>query len=105
VRAPRSRGAPATAGPRGRRRSRAPPPPPNRVADTGIGIPGEEQDALFQKFFRASTAQDLAIQGTGPGLSIVAGIVAVHGGRITVDSEPGRGTRFQVRLPLPADHK
>jgi len=70
------------------------------VADTGIGIPREEQDALFQKFFRASTAQDLAIQGTGLGLSIVAGIVAVHGGRIAVDSESGIGTTFTVRLPL-----
>jgi signal transduction histidine kinase len=70
------------------------------VADTGIGIPHAEQDALFQKFFRASTAQDLAIQGTGLGLSIVAGILAVHGGRIGVDSEPGRGTTFTVRLPL-----
>ena len=69
------------------------------VADTGIGIPSEEQDALFQKFFRASTAQDLAIQGTGLGLSIVAGIVAVHGGRIAVDSESGVGTTFTMRLP------
>ena len=69
------------------------------VADTGIGIPREEQDALFQKFFRASTAQDLAIQGTGLGLSIVAGIVAVHGGRIAVDSESGDGTTFTMRLP------
>ncbi|HYH34859.1 MAG TPA: PAS domain S-box protein, partial [Nocardioides sp.] len=70
------------------------------VADTGIGIPREELDALFQKFFRASTAQDLAIPGTGLGLSIVAGIVAAHGGRIEVDSEPGAGTTFTVRLPL-----
>ncbi len=70
------------------------------VTDTGIGIPHEEQDALFQKFFRASTAQDLAIQGTGLGLSIVAGIVAVHGGRIGVESASGTGTTFSVRLPL-----
>jgi len=70
------------------------------VADTGIGIPRAEQDALFQKFFRASTAQDLAIQGTGLGLSIVAGIVAVHGGRIGVESESGIGTTFTVQMPL-----
>ncbi|WP_432479704.1 ATP-binding protein [Nocardioides sp. GXQ0305] len=70
------------------------------VTDTGIGIPREEQDELFQRFFRASTAQDLAIQGTGLGLSIVAGIVAVHGGRIGVESESGSGTTFSVRLPL-----
>ena len=70
------------------------------VTDTGIGIPRSEQDGLFQKFFRSSTAQDLAIQGTGLGLSIVAGIVAVHGGRIAVESETGVGTTFTVRLPL-----
>ncbi|MEJ7794829.1 MAG: ATP-binding protein [Nocardioides sp.] len=73
------------------------------VTDTGIGIPAEEQDALFQKFFRASTAQAMAIQGTGLGLSIVAGIVAAHGGRIGVDSATGTGSSFTVRLPLRAD--
>jgi len=73
------------------------------VTDTGIGIPAEEQDALFQKFFRASTAQAMAIQGTGLGLSIVAGIVAAHGGRITVESATDAGSSFTVRLPLRAD--
>ena len=57
-------------------------------------------DALFQKFFRASTAQAMAIQGTGLGLSIVAGIVAAHGGRISVESTAGEGSSFTVRLPL-----
>ena len=70
------------------------------VSDTGIGIPAEEQDALFQKFFRASTAQAMAIQGTGLGLSIVAGIVAAHGGRISVESASDKGSTFTVRLPL-----
>jgi PAS domain S-box-containing protein len=70
------------------------------VTDTGIGIPSEEQDALFQKFFRASTAQAMAIQGTGLGLSIVAGIVAAHGGRISVESTAGLGSTFSVKLPL-----
>ena len=70
------------------------------VEDTGIGIPAEEQEDLFQKFFRASTAQDLAIQGTGLGLSIVAGIITAHGGRIGVESDRGKGTVFTVRLPL-----
>ncbi len=73
------------------------------VTDSGIGIPPEEQDALFQKFFRASTAQAMAIQGTGLGLSIVAGIVAAHGGRIGVESATGLGSSFTVRLPLRAD--
>jgi len=70
------------------------------VTDSGIGIPQEEQGALFQKFFRSSTAQEMAIQGTGLGLSIVAGIVAAHGGRIGVDSRLGEGSTFSVRLPL-----
>ena len=70
------------------------------VEDTGIGIPAAEQEELFQRFFRASSAQQLAIQGTGLGLSIVAGIVTAHGGRIGVDSDLGRGTTFTVRLPL-----
>ena len=73
------------------------------VTDTGIGIPAEEQDALFQKFFRASTAQAMAIQGTGLGLSIVAGIVAAHGGRIGVESAADAGSSFTVRLPLRRD--
>lgn len=70
------------------------------VADTGIGIPREEQDGLFQKFFRSTTAQKRAIQGTGLGLSIVAAIVAAHGGRVGVESEHLAGTTFTVRLPL-----
>lgn len=70
------------------------------VRDTGIGIPLEEQDGLFQKFFRSSTAQKRAIQGTGLGLSIVAAIVEGHGGRISVESAHLAGTTFTVRLPL-----
>ncbi len=70
------------------------------VHDTGIGIPTDEQDELFSKFFRSSTAQDRAIPGTGLGLSIVAGIVASHGGRIDVESAHLAGTTFTVRLPL-----
>ena len=70
------------------------------VRDTGIGIPEDEQDGLFEKFFRSSTAQERAIQGTGLGLSIVASIVAAHGGRVEVLSAHLAGTTFTVRLPL-----
>ncbi|HEU4811114.1 MAG TPA: PAS domain S-box protein, partial [Nocardioides sp.] len=70
------------------------------VSDTGIGIPEDEQDGLFQRFFRSSSAQERAIQGTGLGLSIVAAIVASHGGRIGVESAHLEGTTFTVRLPL-----
>lgn len=70
------------------------------VTDTGIGIPTEEQDNLFQKFFRSSTAQKEAIQGTGLGLSIVAAIVSAHGGTIRVRSAHLEGATFTVRLPV-----
>lgn len=71
-----------------------------KVSDTGIGIPVDEQDELFQRFFRASTAQSRQIQGTGLGLSIVAAIVQGHGGRIEVDSAHLQGSTFTVRIPL-----
>ncbi len=71
-----------------------------KVSDTGIGIPVDEQDELFQRFFRASTAQHRQIQGTGLGLSIVQAIVEGHGGRIEVDSAHLQGSVFTVRLPL-----
>jgi hypothetical protein len=70
------------------------------VRDTGIGIPEAEQGALFEKFFRSSTAQARAIQGTGLGLSIVAAIVGAHGGHVGVRSAHMAGTTFTVRLPL-----
>ena len=70
------------------------------VSDTGIGIPREEQERLFSRFFRSSLAQQQAIPGSGLGLSIAHSIVEQHGGSMTVDSEPGRGTTFHVRLPL-----
>ncbi len=69
------------------------------VADTGIGIPLAEQDHLFTRFFRSSTAQQQAIQGTGLGLAIASSIVARHGGEIDVSSEPSRGTKVRVVLP------
>ncbi|WP_395656227.1 ATP-binding protein [Nocardioides sp.] len=70
------------------------------VADTGIGIPLEEQEQLFSRFFRSSLAQQQAIPGSGLGLSIAHAIVEKHGGTMTVDSEAGQGTVFHVVLPL-----
>jgi PAS domain S-box-containing protein len=70
------------------------------VADTGIGIPPEEQERLFTRFFRSSLAQQQAIPGSGLGLSIANAIVDKHGGSMSVESEPGQGTTFRVRLPL-----
>jgi len=70
------------------------------VADTGIGIPVNEIDHLFERFFRTEEARTLQVPGSGLGLAIVKGVVAVHGGTIEVDSEAGAGSRFTVQLPL-----
>jgi PAS domain S-box-containing protein len=70
------------------------------VADTGIGIPVQEQDQLFSRFFRSSLAQERAIPGSGLGLSLAHAIVEQHGGSMAVESEPGVGTTFRVRLPV-----
>lgn len=69
------------------------------VADTGIGIPLEEQRDLFQPFFRSSTARASAVQGTGLGLSIVKSIVNAHRGTVALESTPGVGTTVKVCLP------
>jgi signal transduction histidine kinase len=70
------------------------------VRDSGMGIPAGEQEFLFQRFFRTSSATEQAIQGTGLGLAISKAIVEAHSGRITVASEEGAGTTFRVTLPL-----
>lgn len=71
------------------------------VSDTGIGVPAQEQDRLFTRFFRSTLAQKQAIPGSGLGLSITRAIVEQHGGRIDFTSgEPGSGTTFCVRLPV-----
>jgi len=64
------------------------------VSDTGIGIPDDIRDRVFDPFF--STKQEA--KGVGLGLAVVYGIVQRHGGKITVDSDPGTGTRFSVHL-------
>jgi PAS domain S-box-containing protein len=68
------------------------------VADSGIGIPTEEQDRIFERFFRASNARIEAVPGTGLGLSVVHAIVELHGGRLEMRSTPGKGTTFSVLL-------
>lgn len=70
------------------------------VRDTGMGIPADEQEQLFERFFRTRAATDRALQGTGLGLTIARAITEAHGGRIEFDSEEGIGTVFRVHLPL-----
>jgi signal transduction histidine kinase len=72
------------------------------VKDSGVGITTTEQERIFERAFRASTAKDAKTPGLGLGLTIVDAIVERHGGRIQVESERGVGTTFRVELPLDA---
>ena len=69
------------------------------VADTGCGIPLDEQDRLFTRFFRSRISQEQEIQGSGLGLAITKAIVDGHGGGVDVESVPAVGTTVTVRLP------
>ena len=69
------------------------------IADTGIGIPAAEQQAIFEKFHQAERGFQVR-EGTGLGLAIAKRLVEQHGGRIGVQSEPGKGSRFHFTLPL-----
>jgi len=71
------------------------------VEDTGRGIPSESLPHIFDRFYRVpgSGTAPGPEQGLGLGLSFVAWIVKAHGGKIEVDSTPGKGTRFTIRLP------
>ncbi len=73
------------------------------VQDSGVGIPQDELNRLFERLFRASTAVSREIPGLGLGLAITRAIVEAHGGEIGVESEEGIGTAFTVRLPEMSD--
>jgi signal transduction histidine kinase len=70
-----------------------------RVSDRGRGIPPEEQEHIFDPFFRGKQAAEDQIRGTGLGLNLVKQIVEAHGGTVRVQSEPGNGTEFVMRIP------
>jgi signal transduction histidine kinase len=72
------------------------------VADTGTGIPPEDQDRVFEQFAQAGDTLSETPRGTGLGLSICREIVEHHGGRIWLESEPGRGSTFSFSLPAAA---
>ncbi|HHQ49456.1 MAG TPA: sensor histidine kinase, partial [Acidobacteria bacterium] len=69
------------------------------VRDNGPGIPRREQRRIFQKFYRVDDRLSRAVEGAGLGLAIVHHVATGHGGRVEVDSEPGRGATFSILLP------
>ncbi|WAL58587.1 hybrid sensor histidine kinase/response regulator [Thermocoleostomius sinensis] len=74
-----------------------------RIRDEGIGIPAEDLDRIFDRFYRASNADALPVSpGNGLGLAIVKQVVELHGGTIAVSSEVGKGSTFTVQIPYQA---
>ncbi|MCL6522320.1 MAG: hypothetical protein K6U79_08120, partial [Firmicutes bacterium] len=72
------------------------------VEDTGRGIPADQLDRIFERFYRVGGGRERPDDrrgGSGLGLAIVKHVAEVHGGRVEVWSEPGRGSRFEVWLP------
>jgi two-component system sensor histidine kinase GlrK len=74
-----------------------------RVSDTGIGIPADEVERVFEKFYQSPQHRQEGGRGTGLGLAIARHVVEAHGGRIWAESQVGRGSTFIILLPLPAE--
>lgn len=74
------------------------------VSDTGAGIPQEAQSSLFERFYRVQGTEGRSYEGTGIGLALVGELVKLHGGRVTVESEAGKGSTFTVQLPRGKQH-
>ncbi|WP_373495873.1 ATP-binding protein, partial [Aquiflexum sp.] len=71
-----------------------------RVEDSGAGIPRDQLDRIFDRFYQADTSHTREQEGTGIGLSLVRELVELHSGEIKVESQPGHGSCFTVRLPV-----
>lgn len=71
-----------------------------RVWDRGIGIPPEEQQRIFDRFYRVPSPENKLVSGAGLGLALVQHIAKAHGGSVDVESAPGQGSAFTIRLPL-----
>ena len=69
------------------------------VTDTGIGIPEEHQERIFERFYRVDKSHSKERGGTGLGLSIVKHGAILHGAKVTVDSKPGKGTKIEIHFP------
>jgi signal transduction histidine kinase len=70
------------------------------VIDHGVGIASEERAKVFEKFYRVGNCMVHDVKGSGLGLSIVKHIIEAHDGRVSVESEPGRGSAFMISLPV-----
>ena len=70
-----------------------------KVRDQGLGIPASERSRIFRKFVRGANTKAQGVKGTGIGLAVVKHIVDAHGGEIQVESEPGKGSTFTIKLP------
>ncbi len=70
------------------------------MEDTGIGIPAEDHPRIFERFYRVDKGRSRETGGTGLGLSIVKHVAEAHGGSVSVESEPGRGSRFTLLIPF-----
>ncbi|WP_205513588.1 hybrid sensor histidine kinase/response regulator transcription factor [Longitalea arenae] len=75
------------------------------VTDTGIGIPADKKDLIFDRFFQSDTSTAILNQGTGIGLSITKEFIRLQGGKIRVESEPGKGAAFMIEIPLKQAHE
>ena len=71
-----------------------------RISDCGIGIPAQDLEMIFDRYFRSSNARHSGEQGTGLGLPMAKSIIKAHGGDISVESKEGQGTTFTVKLPF-----
>jgi signal transduction histidine kinase len=70
-----------------------------KISDTGIGISPQDQPRIFERFYKADKSRDRSLGGNGLGLSIVKKIIDLHGGKISLTSEVGKGTKFTISLP------
>ena len=74
------------------------------ISDTGIGIPKEKLSKIFDRFYQVDGSHTREQEGTGIGLALTKELVELHKGKIGVESEEGKGTRFTVSIPLGKDH-
>jgi two-component system phosphate regulon sensor histidine kinase PhoR len=72
------------------------------VQDTGIGIPADQHEKVFDRFYQVDSSLTRQYGGVGIGLAVVKQCIEAHGSSVTVESEPGKGSTFRFRLPLAA---